>query len=388
MPLTLHHTALITLLCISLTAFAAPALNPFNLNPQSQTEPQWPEVEPGIEYIHRRIGQVPWAIHIVKIDRTREDFRFVSTLAKQTIVDLETVRKQLEALPPEWGKPLAAINGDFFVIKVGPYQGDPEGLHIVNGEIVSAPTGLSFWLTPDGQPHIGNVSSRLTVSEPNGLNWTFGLNQERAADKAVLFTPAFGPSTRTTDGVELVLEPATNSPTLPLKPGLDYTVTLTKIQQPNTPIEPGKMVLSIGPKLWPTVPPLAEGSRMVLSIKTDPDLRNVQTAIAGHPVLVTAGKCPKHNDTTRHPRTALGWNDQWFFWVVVDGRQEKLSDGMTCDELAALMLELGCTEAMNLDGGGSSTLWLGGKVVNSPSDGRERRVANGLVLLRTSKKDR
>ena len=167
-----------------------------------------------------------------------------------------------------------------------------------------------------------------------------------------------------------------------------FRSTITKIQQqPNTPIEAGKMVLAIGPKLWPTIPPLVEDSRMVLSIKTDPDLRNVETAIAGHPVLVTSGKCPRHNDTTRHPRTALGWNDKSFFWVVVDGRQEKLSDGMTCDELAALMLELGCTEAMNLDGGGSSTLWLGGKVVNSPSDGRERRVANGLVLLRTPKKD-
>lgn len=387
MTTKLHHLALIALLCISLTAFAAPALNPFNLNPQSQTEPQWPDIEPGIEYTHRRIGQVPWAIHIVKIDRTLDDFRFVSTLAKQTIVDLETVRKQLEALPPEWGKPLAAVNGDFFIIKVGPYQGDPQGLHIVDGQLVSAPAGLSFWITPDGQPRIGNVASHLKVLEPSGLNWTFGLNQQRAADRAVLFTPAIGPSTRTTDGVELVLEPAADGPTLPLKPGVDYPVTLAKIRQHNTPLSPGTMVLSIGPKLWPTIPPLSEGSRMVLSIKTDPDLQNVQTAIAGHPVLVTAGKCPKHNDTTRHPRTALGWNDKSFFLVVVDGRQEKLSDGMTCDELAALMLELGCTEAMNLDGGGSSTLWLGGKVVNSPSDGRERRVANGLVLLRTPKND-
>ncbi|MBN2513486.1 MAG: phosphodiester glycosidase family protein [Sedimentisphaerales bacterium] len=387
MTTKLHHLALIALLCISLTAFAAPALNPFNLNPQSQTEPQWPDIEPGIEYTHRRIGQVPWAIHIVKIDRTLDDFRFVSTLAKQTIVDLETVRKQLEALPPEWGKPLAAVNGDFFIIKVGPYQGDPQGLHIVDGQLVSTPAGLSFWITPDGQPRIGNVASHLKVLEPSGLNWTFGLNQQRAADRAVLFTPAIGPSTRTTDGVELVLEPAADGPTLPLKPGVDYPVTLAKIRQHNTPLSPGTMVLSIGPKLWPTIPPLTEGSRMVLSIKTDPDLQNVQTAIAGHPVLVTAGKCPKHNDTTRHPRTALGWNDKSFFLVVVDGRQEKLSDGMTCDELAALMLELGCTEAMNLDGGGSSTLWLGGKVVNSPSDGRERRVANGLVLLRTPKND-
>ena len=66
---------------------------------------------------------------------------------------------------------------------------------------------------------------------------------------------------------------------------------------------------------------------------------------------------------------------------MVDGRQEALSIGMNYTELSSLMLRLGCTEAMNLDGGGSSTLWLGGCVMNSPSDGRQRPVANGLVVM-------
>jgi exopolysaccharide biosynthesis protein len=50
-------------------------------------------------------------------------------------------------------------------------------------------------------------------------------------------------------------------------------------------------------------------------------------------------------------------------------------------ELAALLSRLGCTDAINLDGGGSSTLWLDGHIMNSPSDGRERRVANSLVVV-------
>jgi exopolysaccharide biosynthesis protein len=54
---------------------------------------------------------------------------------------------------------------------------------------------------------------------------------------------------------------------------------------------------------------------------------------------------------------------------------------MNYAELTALMRRLGCTEAMNLDGGGSSTLWLGGDVMNSPSDGRERLVANSLIVV-------
>ena len=71
----------------------------------------------------------------------------------------------------------------------------------------------------------------------------------------------------------------------------------------------------------------------------------------------------------------------YFFLLVVDGRQKDLSIGMTLGELAEFMLKLGCTEAMNLDGGGSSTFWLDGKIMNSPSDGHERRIANGLILL-------
>jgi exopolysaccharide biosynthesis protein len=55
---------------------------------------------------------------------------------------------------------------------------------------------------------------------------------------------------------------------------------------------------------------------------------------------------------------------------------------MTFAELAAFMRQIGCTEALNLDGGGSSTFWLDGRVMNSPSDKHERTVANALMILR------
>ena len=61
-----------------------------------------------------------------------------------------------------------------------------------------------------------------------------------------------------------------------------------------------------------------------------------------------------------------------------------LSDGMTLDELSGYLVKLGCQEAMNLDGGGSATLWYNGKVQNSPCDGQERVIANSLLLVRKS----
>jgi hypothetical protein len=81
----------------------------------------------------------------------------------------------------------------------------------------------------------------------------------------------------------------------------------------------------------------------------------------------------------RHPRTAVGFTSaNKLLLVIVDGRTSA-GAGMTLDELAQYMIWLGCTKAMNLDGGGSSTMWVSGRgVVNTPSDGSERSVASAL----------
>jgi len=69
--------------------------------------------------------------------------------------------------------------------------------------------------------------------------------------------------------------------------------------------------------------------------------------------------------------------------VVVDGRQPPHSNGMTLPELASLFEALGATEALNLDGGGSSVMVLGGRAINSPSDADgERAVVNALAIRR------
>lgn len=90
-------------------------------------------------------------------------------------------------------------------------------------------------------------------------------------------------------------------------------------------------------------------------------------------------------NTNRHPRTAIGKRaDGTVVMVVVDGRN-KMSAGASMTELRSIMRWLGCRDAINLDGGGSSTMWIGGEVVNHPSDnGRfdaegERSVQNAIV---------
>jgi exopolysaccharide biosynthesis protein len=120
--------------------------------------------------------------------------------------------------------------------------------------------------------------------------------------------------------------------------------------------------------------------------ETVPDLTGVNVAIGGGPALLQDGKPMQWTGffKLRHPRTAVGWNKEHIFLVEVDGRQSNISIGMTFPELAGYLAKLGCEQAMNLDGGGSATLWAFGMVMNSPSEGEERPAPNALVVLKKS----
>ena len=119
----------------------------------------------------------------------------------------------------------------------------------------------------------------------------------------------------------------------------------------------------------------------------------MQQLVSGRRRLVDEG-VPMESDGSelcddRHPRTAAGMSrdGRTLYLAVVDGRTT-VSVGMTCPELGTLMAELGAWSAINLDGGGSTTMWVGGEgVVNSPSDGAQRVVANHLGIMATGAGD-
>ncbi len=115
--------------------------------------------------------------------------------------------------------------------------------------------------------------------------------------------------------------------------------------------------------------------------------------IGGFPELLEAGmpvgdlevEARPSFAAARHPRTAVAYDasDEALWLVVVDGRQEGYSAGMSLPELTDLIRALGADEALNLDGGASSVMVLRGRVVSSPSDAEgERSVSNALVILR------
>jgi hypothetical protein len=359
------------------------------LRAETLPQPQYQPVTSGLDYAHIQTTN-PWSIHIVRWDRTHKEFELRSTLARGTIQGLSTVAEQAKAMSTQIGHPLAGVNGDFFVIKAGPYQGDPQGLQILNGELVSAPASASFWAMPR-DVHIGKIQSALKVIWPDGRAIPIGLNQEPHTNTAILFTPTFGESTRATNRTELVLENAGSKNWLPLHASESFRARVRSINScGNSPLTPEIMVLTLGEKLTNRLASVPIGSLLQISTTSSENLTGTITALGGGPLLVHNGK-PQSWPTTkgtntnalpRHPRTAIGFSKNYFFLVEVDGRQNELSIGMNYPELAGLMKSLGCTDAMNMDGGGSSTFWLDGKVMNSPSDKHERATANALFIVR------
>ena len=87
----------------------------------------------------------------------------------------------------------------------------------------------------------------------------------------------------------------------------------------------------------------------------------------------------------RNPRTAIGYTaDNKLILVAVDGR-ENSSIGLTLNELSSLMKELGCTNAMNLDGGGSTVMYVNGRIVNKPQNQGGIALSNALTVKTISK---
>jgi hypothetical protein len=329
--------------------------------------------------------EVPLSIHVVRVERSHHDFEFCTTLGKGNSLGMAIVSEQVKLMPPDCGQPLAAINGDFYE-KSEKYLGRARDVQIHLGEVISTPAGHTcFWMDPDGVPHMTNVFSRFRVIWADGKITPIGLNQVREDEEAVLYTAVTGTSTRTTGGIDLILERSTNDPWLPLRIGQVYTARIREVRNSgDAPLTRDTMVLSIGPAMSSRVPLVRPGTTLQIATETVPDLSGVGIAIGGGPALVQDGKPMQWPGFIhmRHPRTALGWSKEYIFMIEVDGRQSNLSVGMTFPELANYFVKLGCSHAMNFDGGGSATLWALGAVRNSPSEGDERPSANALVLVK------
>lgn len=279
---------------------------------------------------------------------------------------------------------LAAINADFF-----PFTGDPLGLMMRNGELVSLPFKgrAAFGWGSEALVGVADCEATLQVGEEvpfkvDGLNQECGKN-EVSVNSAVAGNAVCRHENRMFAVIKIGDQKLT--PNSKVQGEVDFILDGTT----SVPIQPGNIVVAAQGTKVERIKALTPGQKVTFFVKgTGFDWSRVQEAVGGGPFLVQNWKTnvdwvgqgfAATFANKRHPRTAVGLTsdgDLWF--VAVDGRQ-KISDGATLSEMAAIMLRLGCVSAINLDGGGSTTLSVLGVTVNRPSDGTERAVANGVV---------
>ena len=119
----------------------------------------------------------------------------------------------------------------------------------------------------------------------------------------------------------------------------------------------------------------------------------VKHAFGGGPVLVQDGQVKISNNeekkfagkaiADKHPRTAIGYTqDGTMIILAIQGRMKGLAEGATLPQMAKIMVDLGCVEAMNLDGGGSSCLLINGKETIKPSDPNGQRPVPAVLVIK------
>jgi len=154
-------------------------------------------------------------------------------------------------------------------------------------------------------------------------------------------------------------------------------------------IPPDGVVISAGGEKAAMLAQLNLGQSVELDYSIDKPWNSIRHAVCGGPRLLENGKTSINGkeekfDSSivngRHPRTAVALTfDGDLLFIVVDGRSKR-SAGMKLDELASYLRTIGARHAINLDGGGSSSMIVKGRTVNSPSDGGERRISNGILI--------
>ena len=359
------------------------------------------------------------AVYVAEMDRSATNLQFDIELANTQIIGRETITDATRRLIKRDILPLAGVNGSFGI------RGDSYGrggmtfnLHIQDGELVSIPIArdrwgysppspwgeTSFGVTPDGEFLLDRVELNGELHIDNGSRDVLPINAiNQICDSyapVVLYTPRFGRRTLTRRAYEFTLKKLE----LPLTGKYTSRFVVTHVNRRGDSVIPSDgVVLAIEPRAgrdWLGTINESTTGRLEIAL-TPKKWQQVQQGVGGNLRLVRDGEVEPEllafgrsrgrtayahqNGASRHPRSALGFNDEKLFLIAIDGRHPGYSMGMTLYDMGRFFSELGIKHAINFDGGSSSTLWALGKVVNSPAHGYERRIFN-IAMIRAKER--
>ena len=269
---------------------------------------------------------------------------------------------------------VAAINANYFAP-----DGDIIGLLKINGLVC----GTTYYdrsavgIMPDGSLVWGRGTYTGSVTLGKVTQPVGGVDCERGADELVIYNKWYGKTTGTNEyGREYVVR--------------NGRVTDIRTHDSPIPTGDGDCVISVHGKVAEAFAGVQVGDKASITQELGHPWDEARDIIGAGPRLVENDKVnvtvaeeqfPGDIRYGRAPRSAFAVLDNGnYLFGVVDGRQSH-SVGLTLTEWAELLRKFGARDAINFDGGGSSELVLGGKILNSPSDGHERPVGSALVLL-------
>ena len=387
----------------SITAAAQPASQPSDIDgvltfaPDSFVQPAgWPAVEraekasehlgPGVEFERWRLATAlgPLTISIVQAQLhnpyvrlavgSRNDYVIAPGEALSTMADRHSA--------------IAAINADYFDISG---NGVPTNLLLQNGIVQHAPNGRAALLIgADNQVTLGPIGWKMTITAANGSSISVdSVNDWSAGTQLMLFTARFGLPGAAYADAEIVLTP--------IAPGT-YRVARAATNQPTfLPLAPDDLgVAAHGDAAATLLDLFHEGDTVGVKQDWTPAMPGLSDGVGGGPLLLRDGDLyedpnapsPEERDV-RYPLTGAGISSDGtsLMLVTVDGRSPGRSIGVTRPMFANLFAALGARDAMAFDSGGSTEMVvrrLGAAhvtIANVPSDGRERSIADGLLVV-------
>ena len=377
-----------------------------SLSPNPTRTDLFSDLHPGVRIYQYDWGEEQCVLYVAEMERSHTDLHFEAAIAADQILGKESIRSTAHRRSQRGDRRvLVAINGGFGVLgDMKGYGGALENLHIQAGELMTQPASdkeACFGVTSDGEFLIGPVEMEAVVVVGT---YSFPLEciNQRFLDgcQSILYTPRMGDSTHTNRkrAYEIIL----TGLKLPITGKYESEFVVDQFGKGgNNPIPENGVAISFRSRIDKQLAAqLNEGNHGKIEIGLKPAIWNrAIQAIGGRVRLVKNGRVnetlekhhraqKKHTPGKRQrdlalsyePRTALGYNAQKLILIVADGRWTGYSTGLSLYRLASFLIELGATEAINLDGGSSSTFIVNGKVVNRPSGQGERDVLNAVFI--------